>query len=122
MSTTSADDLTTIARNVRADIKTALDHGILTIPPCVKITVRIDRRGVIPSVSVYLSPADDTATDDLNAWKYTTTGTDQIVSDAARTAGTRILAIVHDRCGGNCCGTINGYGTIIAILTPDQTK
>jgi hypothetical protein len=117
-----ANELTTLARIVRTDIRTAIDHGTLTIPPCVKITVRVDRRGLMPSVNVYFGPDDDTATDDLNAWKYTTVDTDQIVSDAARTAATRILAMIHKRCGGNCCGTINGHGTIVAILTPDRTK
>jgi hypothetical protein len=92
-------------------------------PPCVRVTVRVDRRGLAPSVNVYFSPTDDTATDDVNAWKFTTNPDNtHVLSDAVKTAGTRILAMIRTRSDGTSYGEINCHGTIIAIMTPDRNR
>jgi hypothetical protein len=116
-------DIETTARNLRADVRNAIEHGTLTIPPCVRVTVRVSRRGLLPSVNVYFSPADETATDDVNAWKYTHQDDNaSVLSDAVRTAGTAILALIDKRSDGASYGEINCNGTVIAIMIPNRNR
>jgi hypothetical protein len=116
-------DIATIAKDVRADVRNAIEHGTLTIPPCVRVTIRVNRRGLVPSVNVYFTPADETATDNVNAWKYThRPDNTSVLSDAVRTAGTAILAMIDKRSDGAPYGEINCNGAIIAIIIFNRNR
>jgi hypothetical protein len=66
MSTRTVKDIAEIAKEVRGDVRAALEHGTLTIPPYVRVTVRVDRRGLVPSINAYFAPATPDVTDDVN--------------------------------------------------------
>lgn len=112
-------DLSTITKEVRADIKSAVEHGTITIPPCVRINVHGYRRGSTPSVNVYFSLKAGATADDINDWKFTTNPDNALVlSDAVKIIGTRILAMIKTRSEKTSYGEINCYGTTIAIMIP----
>lgn len=111
------DYLADIAKGVRADVRASIATGALRIPPFVKVTVRVDRRGMAPSVNAYFTPVGDVQ-DEVAAWKYTTRGDGtRVLSPAIEAAGAAIIDMIKVHSHGSCyASVVNRYGTAIAII------